>query len=457
MSKTQIPSLNELLSSPTLKPWLDRLNPGAVISTARNVIEEIGAEVFSAASEKRMPDVGELAQKIVTRLQEIQPKHGGLPLPIVNGTGTIFHETFGGPPMTAEALEPLFCMAGRAGADLYENRQHSIELIRELTEAEDAIVFTNFAAAKMVVLASLAFNKEIVISRAEVYDSDEGYRLTDLLRLTGARLREVGSVNRTVVDDYTAALDENVGLIYLSSGVGTGCEFSLDKSEPESVKRLIDTVRRKTPILLEVEFASICDLKPYGVEKFPCLKELAGMKPDLVLFRSNRLIGGPECGVLLGKKSLLDIVRKSSLIRAFAASPIFLAALESVLDLYAKSEDWAAQGIPVIQTIASSEENIKNRAVRLLPQIQASEAVESAVIENCRTIFVKSCPEISIPSYCISITPNGRTAAEMAAWLLEAEPSLAARYDNERVHIDLRTIPAKFDTSITEIFNPADS
>lgn len=450
----KIPSISELLSSPMLKPWLERLSPGTVVSTARGVMEDIRSEVFSAAHEKRMPDVSDLAQKIISKLHDIPPGGDIDFYPTVNGTGIVFHDVFGGPPMAPEALEPVFCLAGRGGAPRAQANTKTVELLKKLTGAEDALIFSGFAAAKMIALSSFAFGKEVIVSRADLYDTDDGYRLTDLLRLTGARLKEVGSVNRTSTDDYIGAIGENTGLLYISSGIGTGCEFSLEKTEPASLKKLVENLKHRVPLALEVEFGSLCDLKRFGLGGFPSIPELVSLGSDLILFRSCGLIGGPDCGILVGRKSHLDKIRESTFTHAFSPLQMFSAALEATLKVYIKEEDWAIQSIPVIQLISISMENLRNRGNRLLSQIQASELVESATLEESRTIFHKDCPNITMPGYRISIKPKDRSLSDFVEFLLEATPALALGVQDDKAFLDLRTVPPKFDPAIADIFNP---
>lgn len=468
-SKTLIPTITEILSSPAIKPLIDNLSPATVITTSKSVLDEIRTEVMSVATEMRMPDLPELIQKIVTRLKEREPT---IERPLINATGILFHPEFGAPPLAIEALEQMLQAASRErGARCTQpsrdpklshfaySYDSTVMMLKELCEAEDAMLVDSSLLAKELVFACFARKKDAILSRSEAYENESGERLTDLMRLFGVRPREVGSANRTKTEDYLDAFSSRTGLVYLASRVYANCRFALErellrdehvrdfehqsgfasyKSEERhregkpqqnflarSLSALSEeTKKRHIPLVMDLQLALYRKLDIPGLENVPILRRCCASGADLVILSGRFLLGGPECGLILGKRQYIEKLRKHPFHHAMLPTPMSLAGLHTVLALHLSKNHLGETNIPVLRLLGASVENLRNRASRLVPLIDAAQSVQSVFYaSNEVPLFAEQCP-LRLPSYRIHLQPYGRGAEEFGEALLHGNPGI---------------------------------
>ena len=467
-----LPSISEILASPMIKPLVDHLHPSTVLTTTKSVLDELRAEMKLVAAEKRMPDITELVQRIITRLNEHDRV---VERPIVNATGIIFHPEFGDPPLSIDVLEQMLAASDRGiGATCTEPLKETgiphfpysydsvVLMLRELTGFEDALIFDNVILAKQLVISTFCGEKEAVLARCESYETEQGERLIDLMKLLGTGIIEVGAANRVRIEDYETAINEgDPGLIYMASRAYANCKFGLDVSasqqfesgkfdlhydavNPNSNEALKEKKEEKTtptvqslvvqlctvvkrddiPVLLDLQLASFRDLTPFGLKAIPTVSRLAQSGADMVLFSGGGVIGGPGCGIIVGRKTAIDRIRNHPLFRAFSPSPMVLAGQHAVLSLYLLKKQLGETRIPVMQLIGTTLDNLRNRAARMTPQIAASEAVDEAFYTVGSVPLLAEGGPLNLPTCKILMNPNKIAAHDFASKLLSTDPGI---------------------------------
>ncbi len=446
-----IPSVNDLLESPQLKKLVDRISHNAVVSTVRAVLEETRDEVQTAASEKTLPSVSDLADRIAQRIVE-----GETPAlrPVINATGILLHTGLGRAPLAEEAIGEMVTLArdyASVELDLAEGDRSlgkwAVEgLVKELTGAEAAIVVNNNAGATMLTLAALAPGREVVVSRGQLVEIGGSFRLPDVMAASGAVLREVGTTNRTRIDDYAEAIGESTGAlmaVHPSNFVVVGFTAGV------RIGDLVDLGRRNDlPVIDDIGSGALIDFAQFGFENEPMASKSLKAGADVVLFSGDKLLGGPQCGIILGRKSMIERIEKHPMARALRVDKLTLGALAATLRLYRDPEK-ACRAIPLLSLLSTSVENLKNRAERLAPQIAALEAVDEAeAIAEVTYLGGGSIPSQELPTWCVAIRPSGMSVDRLASALRQGPRSVVGRVQQDRLLLDLRTVFPRQDVEL---------
>lgn len=446
-----IPSVNELLESPPLKGLVDRVSRNVVVAGVRSFLDDLRRQVQNAAVEIAPASVTELAERVARRIMESEP----VPLqPVINATGILLHTNLGRAPLAEEAVEAIAAVA-RDYANLETDlatgkrsrRTAAVEgLLRELTGAEAALVVNNNAGATMLVLAALASGREVVVSRGQLVEIGGSYRLPDVMAASGAVLREVGTTNKTRIEDYERAIGERTAalmLVHPSNFVVTGFAESVDLAALVELGR-----RRKVPVVHDIGSGALIDFARFGLQGEPAAPESVRAGADVVLFSGDKLLGGPQCGVVLGRKPLVAEMEKHPLARALRVDKLTLAALGATLRLY-RAPEQALRAVPLLHLLNTSVENLKGRAERLAPQIAAAKAAASAeAVPGAAYLGGGSVPSQQLATWCISIEPAGRSVDELAAALRAGNPPVVGRVQQDRLLLDLRGVPPRRDQDL---------
>ncbi len=452
-SRRSIPSVNELLESPTLKGLVDRISRSAVAGSVRAVLDEVRQEFQTATADRSLPSMSELADRIARRIAEGEPS--GL-RPVVNATGVVLPSGLGRAPLAEEAIHAMAAVAADyANVELdlatgkHRRRMHALEdSLRHLTGAEAALVLNNTAGAVMASLAALAAGREVVVSRGHMVEIGCSYRIPEVMAAAGVVVREVGTANKTYTADYSGAIGEKTAALFLArpaSGQVAGTAFDVP------VKDIVELGHRhRIPVIHCLGYGSLIDLASCGLTDDTLVSRCIAAGTDLVLFSGDKLVGGPQCGILVGRHPLIERIQKHPLARATRVSASSLAALAATLDLYHDPEK-AKQRIPLLQLLATSVDNLKNRAQRLAPQIQATRAVRLAeVVEGSASLAGDAGPGWKMPTCGISIEPEGISADGLAGHLREGKPPVIARVEAGRVILDLRSVFPRHDVRLVE-------
>ncbi len=438
-----LPSVSELLESPQLKSLSDRLSRNVVVSGVRSFLDEVRGELQMAASERSLPHVGELAERIARRI--LQGEEPSL-RPVINATGILLHTGLGRAPLADAAIAAMVEVArdyASVEIDLASGKRSqrvaAVEpLICQLTGAEAAAVVNNNAGATLLALAALAAGREVIVSRGELIEIGGSYRLPDVMSASGARLREVGTTNKTRLEDYRRAIGpETAALMQVHPSNYRVVGFS----ETPALEELVALGRQhRLTVIHDLGSGALVDFDAYGCPDEPRAAASLAAGADLVLFSGDKLLGGPQCGILAGRRELVDQVHAHPLARALRVDKLTLAALYATLKLY-RSPQQAEEQIPLLQLLTTPLENLRHRAGRIAPQLAALGAVASAeAVEDVTYLGGGSVPNQQIPTWCVAIKPAQGGVDRMAAELRSGQPAVVGRVQRDRLLLDLRSV-----------------
>lgn len=448
-----LPSVNELLENPPLRQMVDRANRTFVVHGVRSFLENMRSEVQSAASEMHVPTAGELAQRIAEWLQR---ERGAAVRPVINATGVLLHPQFGSAPLAKEAQQAMhdvtsaYASAGmevETGLDAPACRAAE-KLLRELSGAEAAAVVNRGSAALLIALAGTAARREVLIARGELGEAPGGGRLDAVISAAGARVREVGAANAARPADYEAALSTDAAAVLRAHP--TSYAIVGDHASPTLAELTALAHRRNAVLIEDLGPGGLLDVSKYGLGDVPCARQSLQAGADLVVVRGDQLLGGPACGILLGKKSLIDQVRSHSLYALLEADKITLAALTATLQLH-RDEDRAEFAIPLIRLLATPIENLEHRAGHLAPQLAAAESIASAeAVKGDVGLCAAGSPWPRIATWCIALQPAQGDVAALQQELRRAQPAVFGRAAADRLLLDLRSVLPGQDMQIAE-------
>ena len=447
-----IPSVNELLESPQLKSLVERVNHNAVVTGVRSFLDNLRGEVQTAAAGMNIPSRAELAERIAQWISRDQER----PLrPTINATGILLHTGLGRAPLADAAVQALAEVAsGYASVEIdlqtgeRSQRVASVEkLLTRLTGAEAAAVANNNAGATLLTLAALAAGKEVLVSRGQLIEIGGSYRLPEVMSASGAVLREVGTTNKTRASDYSSAISERTGAlmrVHTSNYVIVGFSESASLAEMVSIGR-----RNQLPVIDDIGSGALIDFSRYGVTGEPMAAESIKAGADVVLFSGDKLLGGPQCGIIVGRRAAIDRIIKHPLMRAFRVDKLTLAALHATLQQYGDVET-AERTIPLLSLLSTPLENLQNRAERLAPQMLATGAVSGAMpVQDVAYLGGGSVPTQQIPTWCIALSPvEGTSVDALAASLRTGKIPVVGRIKNDRLLLDLRSVLPRQDMDL---------
>lgn len=448
-----IPPVNELLESPPLRKLVDRVSHNVVVSGVRKFLDEFRDDLQSAAAEIKVPGAGELAERIATWILRDE-----LPAlrPVINATGIVLHTGLGRAPLAKEAIQAIEAVAsGYASVevDLATGRRSqrvlAVErLLRELTGAEAACVVNNNAAATLLVLTAVAKDREVLVSRGQLIEIGGSYRLPEVMSASGARLREVGTTNKTRLADYAAAIEEQTAALMR---VHTSNFRVVGFTEEASLEELVALGRKHNlPVIDDIGSGALIDFSRYGVTDEPVAEQSIRAGADLVLFSGDKLLGGPQCGIIVGRRELVDQISRHPLMRALRLDKVILASLAATLRLY-RDLPLAELSVPLLSLLSTPTENLKNRAERLAPQMAATAAVQEAeAVEDVAYLGGGSVPTQRIPTWCVALRPASGGIDAFAAALRSGQMAVYARVQQDRMLLDLRAVMPSQDVQLVE-------
>ena len=438
-----IPSVNELLESPQLKKIVQSVNHQVVADGVRTFIDDLKETITSATGEIDIPSPNEMADKIADWLHIEQREYLR---PVINGTGIILHTGLGRAPLAKSAIEATNAIA-RGYASVEVNladggrgqRVKAVEsLLCELTGAEAAVVVNNNAAATMIALATVATGKEVIVSRGQLIEIGGSYRLPDVMECSGCKLKEVGTTNKTHAADYSSAISEQTGAIlkvHPSNFEVVGFTKTVSTKELVKIAHANDL-----PMIDDVGSGALIDFAKFGLSDEPVVSDSIKDGADIVLFSGDKLIGGPQCGIIIGKRKYIEQVLKNSLMRAMRVDKMTLAALAATLRLYRNLET-VEQEVPILRMLSMPEANLKLRAQKVVDQIQNQSWLESCEVTQSQSMLGGgSLPTQKIPTWCVALKPSESSINRLASRLRSSNPAVIGRVQKDTLFIDMRTV-----------------
>lgn len=446
----QLPSVDRLLADQRLRPLAEEYPPSTLVGVIRECLATIRDLVRQGG---QPPTYDELVESLVARIPLLL---GPSLRPVINATGVIIHTNLGRAPLSKEALQAMATVsrgysnleydleAGERGS----RHTHLESLLTRLTGAEAALAVNNNAAAVLLTLTALAHGREVIISRGQLVEIGGGFRIPDVMRQSGARLVEVGTTNRTYLRDYEEAITpETVALLRVHTSNFRITGFTTATPLAELVRLAHD---RGLIVIDDLGSGCLLDVTVYGLAPEPMVQESIATGADIVLFSGDKLLGGPQAGIILGRQRLVSALRRHPLARAVRMDKASIAGLAVTLLHYLRGE--VEQKVPVWRMIATPMEHIERRARAWAASIQHG----AVVIEGRSMVGGGSLPEEGLPTYLLAVSPPaGCTANELAARLRRANPPVVARIERDCLVLDPRTVDPEEDDNLLSTLRAA--
>lgn len=444
-----LPSIDEILQSATGQRLIIQYSRAMTLRALRATLAQVRAEILQGAT---CPPFEELLATAEQTLQREQQPHLR---PVINATGVIINTNLGRAPLSQDALQAVQRVAGGYSNLEYEleaaergsRHTHVTALLRELTGAEAALVTNNNAAAVLLVLSSLAMGREVIISRGQLVEIGGGFRVPDVMQQSGCQLVEVGTTNRTRISDYQIALNERTALL-LSVHPSNFLIAGFTESTP--ISALTELARRHNLLFMH-DLGSGCLLasERYGLAHEPTPQESLAAGADVVCFSGDKLLGGPQAGILVGKADILARIAKHPLMRAVRIDKMTLAALETTLRHYQRNE--AEMHIPIWRMISARPEKIANRARNWAAKLQA-QSISARTQRGESTIGGGSLPGETLPTTLLALDAAQLPLPidELSKRLRLRSTPIITRIFRDALLLDPRTVLEEQDEEVTK-------
>ena len=422
--------------------------PKLLLEAARAVLEQKRRQVLSAATAEELSVIDlhqeALHAEVSTWLRQAEQSHFRR---VINATGVILHTNLGRALLSQAAVENVALLASH-----YSNLEYDLErgqrgdryvavvgLLQRLTGAEEALVVNNNAAAVLLALQALAVGREVVVSRGELIEIGGSFRIPDIMRSSGALLHEVGTTNKTHLADYRAAINERTALL-LKVHTSNYRIVGFTEAVPREALVQLGSAS-ELPVMEDLGSGNLVDLAAFGLEQEPTVSEVVRAGVDVVTFSGDKLLGGPQAGILVGKKRYLDILKRHPLNRALRIDKMTLAALEATLRHYLDPAE-AIRAIPTLQMITAPIQGVNRRARRLLRQL-AGIVSEDWLVEvqaDVSEVGAGALPLTKIPTRVISVRSTQMSATAIEHSFRRQAPPVLGRIQQDTFLLDMRMV-----------------
>ena len=449
----KLPSVHVLMENPELSALTSNLPRKIVIEATRAVLEQKRRAIIEGEAEPPTENV------LIGEILEMAKRLSSSTLrPVVNATGVIVHTNLGRSILPEEAVEAIERIARAYSTLEYDLEQgkrgsryvHAERLLRDITGAEAALVVNNNAGAVLLVLNTLARNREVVISRGELVEIGGSFRIPEVMAMSGAILREVGCTNRTHLRDYDQAISDSTAAFMKAHKSNYRIIGFTHEVEAEELAKLAHD--RGLIALEDMGSGCFVDLSRFGLHGEPTVKGELQKGMDIVTFSGDKLLGGPQAGIIVGRKDLIEQLKKNPLTRALRVDKLTLAALEATLRLY-YDEEIAFERVPTLRMIATPPGEVERRAKALAEKLKAvtyDEDCEILVAPSKARTGGGSLPEVDLPSWAVAIQPRKVAPQVLEEFFRKFDPPIITRIEEDRLMIDLRTLQKGDDKFILE-------
>lgn len=441
-----IPKVDEILENQEIKELTSIVSRRIVLETIREEVDELRQKIKEDISENEILD---LISSLGGRIKSKSLKKDAYKLRrVINATGVVLHTNLGRSLINEKLMDNIKDVVthysnlefnlekGQRGS----RYSHLEEIITRCVGGEAAMVVNNNAAAVMLVLSTMAKDKEVIVSRGELIEIGGSFRIPDVMEQSGAKLVEVGTTNKTHIWDYENAINEDTAAflkVHTSNYRVLGFTSAVESEDLLSLKS-----KYNIPIIEDLGSGVIVDLSKYGLEYEPTVGDSLRKGVDIVTFSGDKLLGGPQAGIIVGKKEFIDRMKKNPLTRAFRVDKFTIAALEGTLKYYL-DEELAIEEIPTLSMLTESVEKINFKAIKLKNLIDSNfsiNVVKADIEDSYSEVGGGSLPLERIPTKCVALNIQGRSTQSIEDNLRRFDIPIIARLNKDKIYFDLRTI-----------------
>lgn len=440
----KLPKVDELLMNEKVIEASSGLLREQVVDVIRTVIETVRKEILGSdeALDESYVSYDMVADKVI---QAVRNSHVKSLRRVINGTGVVLHTNLGRAKLSKSAMEAVAEVADKYSTLEYDPAKggrgsrhvHVEKVIEKITGAEAAMVVNNNAAATTICLAAMGRGKEMIISRGELVEIGGSFRIPEIMEESGAHLAEVGTTNKAKLSDYRGRINENTGAIMK---VHTSNYKIIGFTEEVPLKELVKLGREENlPVIYDMGSGLMINLRDYGIEE-PTVREAMADGADIILFSGDKLLGGPQGGVIIGKKKYIDMMKSHPLARILRVDKMTLSAMEATFKEYYDDEN-AKEKIPVLSMLTRSEEKLKTDAEKLLEMIKKEAPALDAKVEATEDVVGGgSAPATVLKGYSVSVQWNEASSQEIERRLRMDALPIIVRINHDKVLFDVRTI-----------------
>lgn len=438
-----IPKVDRVLEWPEVRLFLEKHPRPEVLLAVRSILDRLRDSV-KAGTQTVLPESGSIAGMIGS---ELGARTSPSLRQVINGSGVVVHTNLGRSPLADIAEQAIHTVSAGysnlefdlASGERGSRYSHVEGLLCELTGSESALVVNNNAAAVILALSSLAQGREVIVSRGELVEIGGSFRIPDVMSQSGARLVEVGCTNRTHLRDYLAAITDGTSLLLK---VHTS-NFAIVGFTAEATLAEMSTLGRETgiPVMLDAGSGCLIDLAPYGIKGEATVSQYLEAGADIVTFSGDKLLGGPQAGIIVGKKELIEPMKKHPLLRALRMDKLNLASLEATLRLY-RDERQALAEIPTLRMLTLSPKELSSRADRIIRYLRRQLPGTVSLVRHPGESSAGggSFPLLQLPTTLIEVRISGATPCHIESALRKTSTPVVGRVHRDRFLLDARTI-----------------
>jgi L-seryl-tRNA(Ser) seleniumtransferase len=444
----QLPSVDNLLQACQQGNGTSSTPRALLLEAVRGVLGRRREQILAAASAEELTTLALHTEALVAEViswvaKSREPRFRR----VINATGVILHTNLGRALLSRAAVENMALLAAHYSNleyDLEHGQRGSryvavVDLLRRLTGAEDALVVNNNAAAVLLALQALAADREVIVSRGELIEIGGSFRIPDIMRSSGAALHEVGATNKTHLADYRDAINERTALllkVHTSNYRVVGFTEAVPR---EALVRLGEAVH--LPVMEDLGSGNLIDLTPYGLEHEPTVAEAVGAGVDLVTFSGDKLLGGPQAGIVVGRKSYIDVLKRHPLNRAVRIDKMTLAALEATLRHYLEPAA-AVEAIPGLRMLTAPVRDVNRRAQRLVRSLKDTLPADWTfhIQDDVSEVGAGALPLTKIPTRVVTVVSAYLSASEIERRFRQHHPAVVGRIRQGTFILDMRTV-----------------
>lgn len=451
-SLRQFPAVHELLANGSFQSLAEEHGREIVLAALRNRLDQLRQDALIGVDVGGQLPVEKLVVAVGDKIkQESQPHLR----PVINATGILLHTNLGRAPMADVAAEAA-AMAAKGYLNLEldletgkrSNRPDAVRsTLTKLLGCESATVVNNNAAATVIVLRALAQGREVIVSRGQLVEIGGSFRIPEIMSVSGAILTEVGSTNITRISDYQRAITDRTALLLR---VHASNYRIVGHAETPSIDEMVELGRTHSlPVIDDLGSGSLFDMSQWGLRDEPMPRHSLQAGADLVLFSGDKLLGGPQCGIIAGKAEWIQKIERDPLMRAFRVDKMTLAALEATLRLYFQP-DKVLEQIPHYRMLETPISVLQERAYQLARYLGSIPGLTVSVTDTKAYVGGGTLPDQAVNSVALAIRSEHLSEEELAHRLRTGEPAIMARIENGQVMLDLRTVPPEADQKMIE-------